>query len=55
MNSVLVKTWHQFKQQSAYFIIDAKKTKILPLSPPDNDTNTHVCLAATQTQLGKKS
>ena len=32
-----------------------KKTKLLPLTPPDNDTNTQACLAATQTPSGKKS
>ena len=29
--------------------------KILPLAPPDHDTNTQACLAATQTPSGKKS
>ena len=56
MNSVLVEMWHSFQQQSACVIIDAfKKTKLLPLAPPDHDTNAQACLAATQTPLGKKS
>ena len=56
MNSVLVEMWHSFQQQSACVIIDAfKKTKLLPLAPPDHDTNTQACLAATQTPSGKKS
>ena len=32
-----------------------KKTKLLPLAPPDHDTNTQGCLAATQTPSGTKS
>ena len=32
-----------------------KETKLLPLSPPDHDTNTQACLAATQTPSGTKS
>ena len=56
MNSVLVDMWNSFQQQSAYVIIDAfRKTKLLPLAPPDHDTNTQTCLAATQTPPGKKS
>ena len=48
--------WHSFQQQSACVIIDAfLKTKLLPLAPPDHDTNTQACLAATQTPSGKKS
>ena len=31
------------------------KTKLLPLSPPDHNTNSQACLAATQTPSGKKS
>ena len=31
-----------------------KKTKLLPLAPPDNDTNTQAYLAAPQTPSGKK-
>ena len=47
---------HLFQQQSACFIIDAfKKMKLLPLAPPDHDTNTQACLAATQTPSGNKS
>ena len=50
MNSVLVEMWHSFQQHSACVIIDAlKKTKLLPLAPPDHNTNTQSCLAATQT------
>ena len=56
MNSVLVETWHSFQQQSACVIIYAlKKTKLLPLAPPDHDTNTQACLTATQTPSGTKS
>ena len=48
--------WHSFQQKSACVIIDAfKKTKLLPLSSPDHDTNTQACLAATQTPSGEKS
>ena len=55
MNSFLVEMWHSFQQQSACVIIDAfKKTKLLPLVPPDHDTNTQACLAATQTPSGNK-
>ena len=28
---------------------------ILPLSPPDHETNTQACITANQTPLGKKS
>ena len=56
MNSVLVEMWHLFQQQSACVIIDTfKKTKLLPLAPPDHDTNTQACLAATQPPSGNKS
>ena len=56
MNSVLVEMWHLFQQQSALVIIDAfRKTKLLPLAPPDHDTNTQAFLAATQTPSGKKA
>ena len=56
MNYVLVEMWHSFQQQSASVVIDAlKKTKLLPLAPPDHDTNAQGCLAATQTPLGMKS
>ena len=56
MNYVLVEIWHSFQQKSACAIIDAfLKTKLLPLAPPDHDTNTQACLAATQTPSGGKS
>ena len=56
MNSVLVEMWHPFQLKAASAIIDAlKKTKLLPLSPPDHDTNAQACLAATQTPSGTKS
>ena len=56
MNSVLVEMWHLCQQQSALVIIDAfRKTKLLPLAPPDHDTNTQACLAASQTPSGKKA
>ena len=56
MNSVLVEMWHLFQQQSALVIISAfRKTNLLPLAPPDDDTNTQAFLAATQTPSGKKS
>ena len=56
MNSILVEMWNSFQQQSACVIIGAfKKTKLLPLDPPDHNTNTQACLAATQTPSGKKS
>ena len=56
MNYSLVKMWNFIQQQSASVIIDAFfKTKLLPLSPPDHNTNSQACLAATQTPLGTKS
>ena len=56
MNSILVEMCHLFQQQSARVIINAfLKTKLLPLAPPDHDTNTQACLSATQTPSGKKS
>ena len=56
MNYVLVETWHLFQQKSACVIIDAfKKRNYCPFSPPDHDTNTQACLAATQTPSGTKS
>ena len=56
MNYVFVEMWHSFRQRSASVIIDAlKKTKLLPLYPPDHNTNAQACLAATQTPLGTKS
>ena len=56
MNYVLVYMWHLFQQQSALVIIDAfRKTKLLPLAPPDHDTNTQACLAASQTPSEKKA
>ena len=55
-NRVHVEMWHLFQQQSALFIIDAfRKTNLLPLAPPDHDTNTQTCLAATRTPSGKMS
>ena len=47
--------WHLFKQQSASVIVDALKTKLLPLAPPDHNTNAQACLAVTQTTSGTKS
>ena len=32
-----------------------KKTKLLPLAPPDHDTNAQSCIAETQTPPGTKS
>ena len=56
MNYFLVEMWHLFQQQSSSVIIDAlKNPNLLPLSPPDHDTNTQACLVATQTPPGKKS
>ena len=56
MDSVLVEMWHLFQQQSSSIIVDAlKKTKLLPLAPPDHDTNVQAYLSATQTLLGTKS
>ena len=56
MKYVLVEMWYLFQQQSACVIIDAfLKTKLLPLAPPDHDTNTEACLAATRTPSGNKS
>ena len=56
MNYVLVEMWHSFQQQSVCVIIDAfKKTKLLPLAPPDQNTNAQACIAATQTPSGTKS
>ena len=55
MNSVLVEMWHLFQQQSALVIIDPfRRTKLLPLAPPDHDTNTQACLAASQRHQGRK-
>ena len=54
-NDVLVETWRAFQLSSAPLIINApKKTKILPLNPPDEDTSTHACLVSAQT-LKKKT
>ena len=56
MNSILVEMWKLFQQQSASVIIDAlNKRNLLPLVPPDHDTNTQRCLAATQMPPGMKS
>ena len=56
MNYVLVDMWHSFQQQSASVVVDAlKKMKLMPLDPPDHNTNAQACLAATQTPPGKKS
>ena len=56
MNYVLVEMWNSFQQKSASVIVDDfKKMNLLPLAPPDHDTNAKSCLAATQTPLGTKS
>ena len=56
MNYVLEDIWHLFQQQSDSFIIDALKTHtLLPLSPPDHNTNAQACIAATQTPSRTKS
>ena len=47
MKSVLVEMWNSFQQQSACVIV--------PLAPPDHNTNTQSCLAVTQTPSGTKS
>ena len=50
MNSVLVEIWRSFQISSSFFIINASnKTKLVPLNPPDEDTNTKFYLAASQT------
>ena len=55
MNSVLVGMWRSFQQQSVCVIIDYfKKTKLLPLAPPDHNTNAQAYLAATQMPSGTK-
>ena len=55
INAELVKTWRYFRLSSATIIINAfKKKNIVPLTPPDEDTNTQACLAAAQTPKGEK-
>ena len=55
MNAVLVETWIDFKVSSAPVTTnDFKKTKLVPLTQPDEDTNTQEYLAADQTPKGEK-
>ena len=55
MNSVLVEMWHFFNNnQPLSSLMPLKKRKLLPLAPPDQDTNTQACLTATQTLSRKK-
>ena len=55
MNAVLVETWRDFKVSSAPVTTnDFKKTKLVPLTQPDEDTNTQACLASPQTPKGEK-
>ena len=54
MNYILVEIWRYFHIYSSPVIINAfKKKNIVPLTPPDEDTNTQVCLAAAQTPKEK--
>ena len=54
MNYVLVETWRVFQISSAPFIINAfNKTKLVLLTPPDENTNTQACLTASQIPKGK--
>ena len=56
MNYVLVEMWYFFQQKSDSVIVDVfKKTNLLPLLPPDYNTNAQACIAATQTPSGTKS
>ena len=56
INAVLVETWRAFQISSDPIIINALNyKKILPLNPPDEDTNTQACLVAAQTPKGEKS
>ena len=55
MNYVLVETCRYFQLSSAPITInDFNKTKLVPLTPTDEDTNTQTCLAESQTTKGKK-
>ena len=54
-NAVLVETWISFQLSSSLVIANAfKKTKFVPLNPPEKDTNTQACLAEAQTPKGRK-
>ena len=55
MNYVLVESWRKFQLSSDPVIINAfKKTNLVPLTPPDEDTNTQACLEAAQNPKGEK-
>ena len=56
MNDLLVETWRYFQLYSSPVVIDAsKKTSLVPITIPDEDTNTQSCLAASQTPKCKKA
>ena len=56
MNAVLVETWRYFQLSSAPGIINTfKKIKLLPLTPPHEDTNSQSYLTESQTTKGGKS
>ena len=54
MNDILVETWRAFQLSSSLITFKAfNKTKFLPLTHPDEYTNTQSDLAAAQTPKGK--
>ena len=56
MNSVLVETWEDLKLSSATITHKAfKKTHLLPLYPPDIETNHQYCLAGTKQSNREKA
>ena len=53
MNALLVETWIYFQLSSAPGIINFSNiTKLVPLTPHDEDTNPQAYLAASQTTKG---
>ena len=55
MNTVPVETWRAFQLYSDPIIINSHKKKLVPLNPPDEDTNAQACLVAAQTPKGGKA
>ena len=56
MNSALVATWEAFKLSTATITQKSfKRTHLLPLSPPNIETNYQYCLAGTQQSNTEKA
>ena len=54
IHAVLVEIWRYFQLSSSPANINVfKKTNCVPLTPPDEDTNTQAYLAAAQTPKGE--